>query len=113
MTHTQMRLPALLPSLALLCACASYSGSSLKPGISTEADTRTLMGAPFAVHLAGRGAGYVESWEYPHGPEGRQTYMVRFDAHGRVVRVDQVLRVGNLRRLTPGVSTRDNVRDLC
>jgi hypothetical protein len=106
-----MRYLALL-SLVLVCGCASYSGSSLKPGISTQADTRAVMGAPYAVHPAPPGAGYAESWEYPHGPMGRQTYMARFDTQGRLLRIDQVLDVRNVQALSVGVSTRDDVRDL-
>jgi hypothetical protein len=107
-----MRTLFLLLLFNLLCGCASYSGSSLKPGIATEADTRALMGAPYAVHPAAPGAGYARSWEYPRGPMGRQTFMVRFDEQGRLLRVDQVLQVKNVQALTIGLSTRDDVRDL-
>jgi len=99
-------------AMSLLGACASYSGYGLKPGISTEADTRAVMGAPFAVHKAAPGAGYAESWEYPHGPMGRQTFMARFDTQGRLLRIDQVLQVASVQALTIGVSTRDDVRDV-
>jgi outer membrane protein assembly factor BamE (lipoprotein component of BamABCDE complex) len=43
---------------------------------------------------------------------GRQTYMARFDAQGRLLRIDQVLQVSNVQALTVGVSTREDVRDL-
>jgi hypothetical protein len=107
-----MRSVALALALVLLGGCASYSGYSLTPGVSTEADTRAVMGEPFAVHKGAPGAVYAESWEYPHGPMGRQTYMARFDAQGRLLRIDQVLQVANVQALTIGVSTRDDVRDL-
>ncbi len=99
-------------ALVLLAGCASYSGYSLKLGVSTQADTRAVMGAPFAVHKAAPGAGYAESWEYPHGPMGRQTFMARFDDQGRLLRIDQVLEVKTVQSLTIGLSTRDDVRDL-
>ena len=105
-----MRPIALLLPLLLLCGCASYSGYGLKPGTSRQADVRAMMGAPYAIH---KGApGYAESWEYSHQPMGRQTYMVRFDTEGRVLRVDQVLQVMNVQVLTIGLSTRDDVRDV-
>jgi hypothetical protein len=107
-----MRPLSVFAPLLLCLGCASYSGSSLKPGIATPADTRALMGAPFAVHKAASGADYAISWEYPHGPMGRYTYMVRFDARERLLRIDQVLQVANVRALTIGLSTHDDVRDL-
>ena len=90
--------------------CASYSGSSLQPGNATQADTRALMGAPAAVHPAPPGAGHVESWEYPHGPLGRHTYMARFDRQGKLVAIDQVLTVQTFAAIRMGVDTRDDVR---
>lgn len=92
--------------------CASYSGSSLKPGDSTQADTRALMGAPAAVHPGPPDAAFVESWEYPCGPLGRQTYMARFDRQGKLVAIDQVLTVQTVAAIRMGQDTRDDVRRL-
>ena len=103
---------ALLFAAALLCGCASYTGSALQPGVSTQAEVRTLMGPPAAVHKAPPGAGYVESWEYPHGPMGRHTFMARFDAAGKLVRVDQVLQAKTLTAITYGTDTQEQVRAL-
>jgi hypothetical protein len=96
--------------LCLSTGCASYSGSSLTPGVSTEADTRAIMGQPGAIYTAPPGAGYALSWEYSHQPMGRQTYMVRFDAAGKVVRVDQVLDLKYVPALKVGSDTEDDVR---
>jgi hypothetical protein len=103
---------ALLFAAAVLCGCASYTGSALQPGVSTQADTRALMGAPAAVHKAPPGAGYTESWEYPHGPMGRHTFMARFDAAGKLVRVDQVLQAKTLAAIHYGTDTQADVRAL-
>jgi hypothetical protein len=63
----------------LLAACASYDGSSLVPGTSTEADVQKLMGKPDAkVKLD---AGAVE-WFYTR-PAARQTYAITFGPDGR------------------------------
>jgi outer membrane protein assembly factor BamE (lipoprotein component of BamABCDE complex) len=95
-----------------LCGCASYSGSALRPGVSTKTDARTLMGEPAAVHPAPPGAAFAESWEYPHGPLGRHTYMARFDSQGRLVAIDQVLTVQTVAKIRIGQDTRNEVRHL-
>jgi len=111
MFKSKFKLPfALL--FAALAGCAGYSGSGLKPGISTQDDTRAQMGQPFAVHKAAPGAGYAESWEYPHGPMGRHTYMARFGTGGRLLRIDQVLTARTLASLHYGTDNMDVVRDL-
>lgn len=97
--------------LMLLSGCASYSGGSLVPGTATQADVRQLMGEPAAVHKD-TGAQAIESWEYPRGPLGRQTYMVRFDGGGKVTAVDQVLTVAQTAKIAWGQATRDDVRKL-
>ena len=99
----------------LFCAlsgCASYSGSGLQPGIATQADTRAAMGVPVAVHPAPPAASYSESWEYPRGPLGRHTFMVRFDRQGKLFAIDQVLTVETTARIRMGQDTRDDVRRL-
>ena len=95
---------------AALTACASYSGAGLVPGRATDAEARALMGAPFAVHQAGPGKDFAYSLEYSRGPEGRHTYMARFDAGGRLVRIDQVINQSSVKEIKPGTSTKDDVR---
>jgi hypothetical protein len=65
--------------LALLAGCASYSGSSLVAGTSTEADILALMGPPDEkLKLDTR----ESVWFYPR-PAGRQTYAVTIGPDGR------------------------------
>jgi len=96
---------------AALAGCASYTGSSLAPGSSPE-QTRALMGQPAAVHKAPSGANYAESWEYPHGPMGRHTFMARFDASGKLLRIDQVLKAQTLAEIHYGSDDMNTVRTL-
>ena len=108
-------LPGLFSSLlvtAALCGCASYSGSSLKPGASSQTEVRTVMGAPAAVHPAPASAAYSESWEYPRGPLGRHTFMARFDKSGKLIALDQVLTVSTVARIRMGQDGRDDVARL-
>lgn len=97
---------------ALLCGCASYSGSSLHAGTSGQADTRAVMGEPAAIHPAPSDAAYAESWEYPRGPLGRHTFMARFDRQGKLVAIDQVLTIETVARIRMGQDKRDDVRRL-
>ena len=96
----------------VLAGCASYSGASLAPGKATQTEARALMGAPVAVHPGPPGAAYVESWEYPRGPQGRHTYMARFDARGILVAIDQVLTLKTVAQIRIGQDTGEDVRRL-
>ena len=96
-------------ALALISGCASYSGSSLTPGQSSQADTRALMGEPAGKYTSRGGEPFAESWEYPRGPAGRHTYMARFDQAGKLVAIDQVLTVQTAARIKIGSAKRDDV----
>lgn len=102
----------LVMAMALAGGCASYSGSNLVPGQSSQADARMSLGEPAAIHKAPAGQPYAESWEYPHGPAGRDTYMVRFDSGGRFVASEQVLTVNNTAKIEYGKAGRDDVRKI-
>ena len=75
------RLSSIVPALAL-CACASYSGSSLQAGSSTEAEVRATMGTP-AVEFANPDG--TRDLFFPRGPVGTETFRAK-------VRSDAVLR---------------------
>ena len=106
-----LRLSFLLATTALF-GCASYSGSSLKAGASSQADVRATMGTPAAIHPAPANAAYSESWEYPRGPLGRHTFMARFDRNGKLVALDQVLTVSTVSRIKMGQDGREDVTRL-
>ena len=110
--HGWIRIFAAAALAAAVAGCASYSGSSLKPGTATEADTRALMGEPVAIHPAPPSAPYGTSWEYPRGPLGRHPFMARFDRQGKLVAIDQVLTVATVAQIRMGQDTRDDVRRL-
>jgi hypothetical protein len=97
----------ILTLLALLAGCASYSGSGLKPGIATETEVRAEMGAPAATWKTP--VGYV--WAYPRGPLGLETFLVRFDASGKLELIEQVLDDAHFARIKTGM-TQDDVLHL-
>jgi len=90
---------------ALLAACANF------PGISTgrpEAQVRAQVGAPATVWKNADGS---ETWEYPLGPFGQQTYMITINPDHTVGNVSQVLSDEFLLKVQTGMS-RDEVRRL-
>lgn len=70
-------------------ACASYGGSSLRPGSSTEAEVRATMGAPAAEFTAPDGS---KELFYPKGPMGTDTFLVRVDGGGVMRDIGNVLK---------------------
>jgi outer membrane protein assembly factor BamE (lipoprotein component of BamABCDE complex) len=93
-----------------LSACASFTLSELKPGVSTEADVRALLGAPTQIWLADaptaqsnqsapnatqitprNPAGAERVLEYSRQLTGFQNFMIPLGADGKVTAVNQVL----------------------
>ena len=95
--HTRILQCVFLAGCLLASGCANLT--SIAPGTAAAA-VEASRGKPFRVWPeTGGGA----SWEYPLGPEGRYTYMVRVGADGRVTGVDQVLGWDTFRRITMGM----------
>ena len=91
-----MRLQRWFLGLSIVClmlwglgGCASYSGSGLKPGTATVADVESSMGVPGMVWKNSQGQ--VVQLAYPRGPAGYVTFMVFFDAAGKMQKIVQVL----------------------
>ena len=90
----------------LLCAgCASYSGSSLKPGTSSLQDVIKTMGAPAVQWTEQDGS---KQLSYPRGPFGFQSYMVYLDSERRLLRIENVMTTPVFARVTSGM-TQDQV----
>ncbi len=92
-------------SAAALLAAACATPASIKQGDS-EAAVRTKVGAPTETRVGGDGR---QAWEYWGGVRGRNTYIVRFDADGKVATVDRPMRE-EVFRLLNGLAQED-VRD--
>ncbi|WP_199540052.1 outer membrane protein assembly factor BamE [Paraburkholderia kururiensis] len=80
----------------------------LQPGVSTVDDVRRDAGKPEIVWQNDDGSMRLE---YPRGPNGTHTYMLDFDANGRLVAITQALSAANIARVVPGM-TKDDVRRL-
>ncbi|MFZ3322302.1 MAG: outer membrane protein assembly factor BamE [Usitatibacter sp.] len=85
-------------------ACASYGGSSLRPGSSTEAEVRATMGAPAAEFTAPDGS---RKLFYPRGPMGTDTFLVRVGGDGVMRDIGNVLKDETFNAVEAGMTERD------
>lgn len=95
--HTPILKCVFLAGCLLVAGCANLT--SIAPG-TPAATVEASRGKPFRVWPEPGGG---TSWEYPFGPAGRYTYMVRVGADGRVTGVDQVLGWDTFTRITLGM----------
>ncbi|MFX1672662.1 outer membrane protein assembly factor BamE [Paraburkholderia sp. A2WS-5] len=86
----------------------SMAFGGLKIGVSTVEDVRRQAGKPEMVWEDDDGA---QRLEYPRGPNGLTTWMLDFDANGKLVAMTQALTAGNIAQVVPGM-TQDEVRRL-
>lgn len=92
---------------AWLAGCAPVS--SLKSGVSSMREVRSTLGRPTDIRWSPSGE---ETWEYASGPEGDETYIVRFDAAGTVLSVRQALTAEAVGAIIIGTTSKAQVRDL-
>ena len=93
---------------ALLPACDMVNLDKLKPGVTTVAQTREIMGPPA---LEWQDADGSVTWEYPRTPEGIVNYMIDFGPNQILREVRQVLTEANFARVKEGM-TREQIRRL-
>jgi hypothetical protein len=89
----------------LLAGCVAPGG--LVPQQSTNVDVRAALGNPTDVRFDRNGD---ELWEYARGPGGYETHLVRIGNDGRVKEMTQILTEERLMSLTPGKTTKPEVR---
>ena len=78
-------------------ACTSLAPGALQPGASI-ADARASFGGPTGEYPLGGGGTRLE---FARGAFGKQTYMLDFDAAGRLVASRQVLTEANFATIVP------------
>jgi hypothetical protein len=100
-------MPRVRLAVALACVLLAACASLPTPGMD-EAQLRAKMGKPDAVRANADGS---QTWEYPTGPLGRQTYMVTVGADRAVRDVRQVLSDEYFSQVRAGMS-REDVRRL-
>lgn len=87
-----------------LSACASYGPSGLPNGSTTE-QVQARMGTATGRYVLPNGG---QRLEFARGPMGKHTYMLDFDASGRLQQTEQVLTEANFLALKIGM-TKDEV----
>ncbi len=96
-----------LIATTLLAACASYSGSGLKPGDARLDEVEALMGPPA---MRWRDADGSIRLAYPRGPAGLHTYMVNFGPDGRLLGIANVLDEQSFARIHAGMTQNEVLR---
>ncbi len=104
-----MRLLISLSLLSLLSACASYSGSNLKPGQANLDDVLHVMGQPA---MRWQDADGSQQLAYPRGPQGTDTFMVHVGADDVLQNIENVLTWETLTRIRPGMTKEQVLRML-
>ena len=97
-THLHWRCPAAILLAASLAACAGPG--ALAPGAPIAQARQTLGGPSGEYALAGGGT----RLEFRQGSYGRETYMLDFDASGRLVTTRQVLTPQTFATIQPGMT---------
>jgi outer membrane protein assembly factor BamE (lipoprotein component of BamABCDE complex) len=98
--------PLPFAAIAFLAAsCAAYDGFTLRPGTSTEAEVRAVMGRPALEVPESDGA---KRLVYPRGPLGTQTFMAEIGKDGVLREIRPVLKDETFNRIQPGL-TRDEI----
>ena len=109
MRNLSCSLAASAIAAAALCACAtSYGPGSLQTGAALDDVTRSL-GTPTARYQRPGGG---ERIEYARGPYGKHTYMLDFDAQGRLAGWQQVLTEPVFNGIRVGMTRDDLLRTI-
>lgn len=96
-------------SVLLVSACAGYSGSNLKPGVSMLPEVIALMGEPAMVW---KNPDRSQQLAYPRGPQSTQTFMAYVGPDGKLQRIEQVLDMSHFARIQAGMSKDEVLRVL-
>jgi len=90
--------------IATLVACAGLRPPGSLPVGTSIAEARQAFGGPSAEYPLADGG---KRLEFRQGSFGRQTYMLDFDAGGRLVATHQVLTPANFAEIRPGMSQQE------
>ncbi|MBV9890478.1 MAG: hypothetical protein JO090_06290 [Rhizobacter sp.] len=104
MSHRSLGEGAAALALAMLAACTTFAPGTLPPGTAIAQARQSLGGVAGEYRLADGGT----RLEFRQGMYGKETYMLDFDASGRLVSSRQVLTPENFATIRPGLK-RDEV----
>ena len=89
--------------LSVLAGCAAFSPRSLPLGLS-QAEVIGAMGPPTGYYPLAEGHSRLE---FARGPAAQETFMVDFDATGRMIGWKQVLSLQHFAEIEPGTSAQE------
>lgn len=92
-----------------LAGCAAYSGSSLKPGISSLEEVLAVMGPPAQQWT---NPDHTIQLSYPKGPSGTDSYMAYVNASGRLERIDNVMTEASFAKVKANLTQEEVLRIL-
>lgn len=104
-----LRIICMTVTLLAAAGCASFDGRGLVPGKARQGDVEALMGAP--AHRVALPNG-DSSLYFSRLPVGRAVYVVTLGSDGVMKSIEQRLIRSNLRFISVGTSTMNDVRDL-
>ena len=88
--------------LALAAGCATMGNPRSLPAGASEAEVIAVMGRVTGRYTFADGGTRLE---FARGPQGRETWMIDFDAAGRMIDSTQVMDLYYLTRIEPGMTT--------
>ncbi len=89
-----------------LSGCDYAAQKELQVGASSKDDVLVKMGKPTMIWEEKDGSAL---YEYPRGPEGHVTYMVKIGSDGKYMGMDNILVEANFNKVVAGM-TRDDIR---
>ena len=101
MSHA-LQAAGLAALLVATAGCASFGPAAVAPG-TPIADARARLGPPTGEHPRADGT----RLEYATGPMGMTTWMLDFDAQGRLARAEQVLTEKRFHTIVPGMAAQE------
>ncbi len=102
-----MKYGILIGLTALVCGCASYSGSGLVPGKDGLNEVVRTMGEPAMRWNNPDGSVQLS---YPRGPASPESFMVNIAPDGKLRSIGNVLNSETLSMIKPGMSKQDVLR---
>jgi hypothetical protein len=93
---------AITAAASVMLGCASMGTPTAIPPGATEAEVVAVMGPPTGRYTFADGGG--TRLEFARGPQGRQTWMIDFDAAGKMNDTEQVMDLWYLTRIEPGMT---------
>lgn len=105
----EMRSLSVILTTLLLCACAAYSGSGLKPGFAQLDDVLRVMGQPAMRWQEPDGSLQLA---YPRGPMGFHSYMARIGSDGKLQSIENVMDAQAFARIRAGMTKGEVLRIL-